>query len=79
MLTLPQFQTVTFDRYRLERCLADCLKMFWEYRDRYAKPGQTDENLGFLAICEIMQGLDAEADLIAHGEESEQPGRRFNQ
>lgn len=58
-------QTYTFTRAQLDDLLAGTIGMFIEYRDVH---GKTEEGAQHAAVLEMLEGLDATKDLVAHGE-----------
>ena len=75
--TIPAFNTLQLTRAQADNLLRDAINMYLEYRDQHAHPDDTDADHRDRAVTEILAGLDAEADLIAHGDMTPVPGRTF--
>lgn len=73
----PYFDNVTLTRSSLRGILTDAINMFIEQRDCYAREDDTDDDWRDRAIEEVLNGLDAEADLIKEGEILPVQGRTF--
>src|SRR5688572_18085038 len=56
-------QTYRFTRAQLELAINDGIKLFLEYCDKH---DYDDDNARFAAIDEIVQGLDADRELVAN-------------
>jgi len=55
----------SFTREQLWKQYKECLEMFIEYRDKH---GRTEDAARTAAICEMLDGLDAEKVMWAFGE-----------
>lgn len=58
-------ETYKFTRRQLNSLLDATIEMFFEYRDVHDKP---EVSAKFAAIQEMMEGLDADKELVAMGE-----------
>lgn len=58
-------KTYTFTHEQLERLLIDTLSMYIEQIEKY---DQAPGNAAWRALRETLDGLQAEADLVANGE-----------
>jgi hypothetical protein len=55
--------TYRFTREQLVKALDGAIEMFMEFRDQH---GHIEETARFLAVDEILDGLDADRELVAH-------------
>ena len=55
----------TFTRAQLTLVLSEAIGLFIEYRDQY---GHDEIQARPLAVGEVLEGLDAERDLLAYGD-----------
>lgn len=57
--------TYTFTHQNITTLLYNTIEMFIEYRDKHEK---TEETAAYLAVSEMIQGLDATIELVHNGE-----------